>query len=87
MINCNTCIVGITFLIASIYSIIHGHKKDIFIKELGRYDEIILIGSGKGVVSVNRIEKTDWKRKNLKNYRFLSKIYAKALRNCPRYNG
>ena len=32
MINCNTCIVGITFLMASIYSIIHGHKKDIFIK-------------------------------------------------------
>ena len=62
-------------------------KKDIFIKELGRYDEIILIGSGKGVVSVNRIEKTDWKRKSLKNYRILSKIYAKALKNCPRYNG
>ena len=32
MINCNTCIIGITFLLASIYSIIHGHKKDIFIK-------------------------------------------------------
>ena len=61
-------------------------KKDIFIKELGRYDEIILIGSGKGVVSVNRIEKTDWKRKSLKNYRILSKIYAKAVKNCPLYN-
>ena len=51
------------------------------------YDEIIVIGSGKGVVSVNRIENTDWKRKSLKNYRVLSKIYAKAVANCPRYNG
>ena len=32
MINCNTCIIGITFLIASIYTIIRGHKKEIFIK-------------------------------------------------------
>ena len=62
-------------------------KKDISIDSLNIYDEIILIGSGKGVVSVNRIKKTDWKRKSLKNYRFLSKIYAKAVTNCPRYNG
>ena len=62
-------------------------KKNISIDSLNIYDEIILIGSGKGVVSVNRIKKTDWKRKSLKNYRFLSKIYAKAVTNCPRYNG
>ncbi len=62
-------------------------KINISIDSLNDYDEIILIGSGKGVASVNRIEKTDWKRKSLKNYRFLSKIYAKALKNCPRYKG
>ena len=62
-------------------------KKNITIDSLNIYDEIIVIGSGKGVVSVNRIEKTHWKRKNLKNYRFLSKIYAKAIMNYPRYNG
>ncbi len=62
-------------------------KKNITIDSLNIYDEIIVIGSGKGVVSVNRIEKTHWKRKNLKNYRILSKIYAKAVKNCPRYNG
>ncbi len=62
-------------------------KKNITIDSLNIYDEIIVIGSGKGVASVNRIEKTDWKRKNLKNYRFLSKIYAKAIMNSPRYNG
>ena len=51
------------------------------------YDEIIVIGSGKGVVSVSSIEKPFWKRKSLKNYRNLSKIYQLAVTNCPRYNG
>ena len=62
-------------------------KKNIFIDSLSAYDEIIVIGSGKGVVSVNSIKKPFWKRKSLKNYRILSKIYQKAIVNCPRYNG
>tara|TARA_Y100000590_G_scaffold204136_1_gene231579 strand:- start:661 stop:1434 length:774 start_codon:yes stop_codon:yes gene_type:complete len=62
-------------------------KKNISIDSLKNYDEIVIIGSGKGVVSVNHIDKTDWKRKSIKNYRFLSKIYTKAIKNCPRYNG
>ena len=61
-------------------------KKNIFIDSLCTYDEIIVIGSGKGVVSVNSIEKPFWKRKSLKNYRILSKIYQKAVTNCPSYN-
>ena len=62
-------------------------KKNILIDSLHTYDEIIVIGSGKGVVSVNSIKKPYWKRKNLKNYRILSKIYQKAVTNCARYNG
>ena len=62
-------------------------KKNIFIDSLNIYDEILLIGSGKGVVSVNSIKKPYWKRKTLKNYRILSKIYQKAVTNCPRYYG
>ena len=62
-------------------------KRNIFIDSLKSYDEIIVIGSGKGVVSVNSIEKPFWKRKSLKNYRILSKIYQQAVTNCPRYNG
>ena len=61
-------------------------KKNIFIDSLYTYDEIIVIGSGKGVVSVNSIKKPFWKRKSLKNYRILSKIYQKAVTNCPLYN-
>ena len=62
-------------------------KKNIFIKSLFEYDEIILVGSGKGVVSVNNIKGTYWRRKSSKIYRFLSKIYHRAVTNCPRYNG
>ena len=62
-------------------------KKNIFINSLHIYDEIILIGSGKGVVSVDYIKKPYWRRKSYKIYRFLSKIYRDPVTNCPRYNG
>ena len=61
-------------------------RKNISVESLSIYDEIIVIGSGKGVVSVNSIEKPFWKRKSLKNYRILSRIYQKAVTNCPPYN-
>ena len=60
-------------------------KRNIFVKSLNDYDEIIVIGSGKGVVSVSSIEKPFWKRKSLKNYRILLKIYKKEISNCSIY--
>ena len=62
------------------------NKKDISLNRLSKFDEIILVGSGKGVVSVSFIEHPYWQRKSLKTYRFLSKIYQQAVTNCPRYN-
>ncbi len=62
-------------------------KKNIFIDSLNEYEEIIIIGSGKGVTSVSTIPKPLWKRKSLRYYRILLKIYQNALVNCPRYNG
>jgi len=62
-------------------------KKNIFIDSLNEYDEIIVIGSGKGVLSVSFVEKPFWKRKSFKYYRILSKIYQHAVANCSRYNG
>ena len=62
-------------------------KINIFTDSLNDYDEIIVIGSGKGVASVSSIKKPFWKRKSLRNYRILSKIYQQAVTNCPRYNG
>jgi len=60
-------------------------KKDILINTLKIYDEIILIGSGKGVTSVKTIDQINWKRKSLKFYRILSKHYQSALKKCPIY--
>mgnify|MGYP001172293162 CR=1 FL=1 len=54
-------------------------KKDIFIDSLMEYDEIILVGSGKGVVSVKTINQIGWKRKSLKQFRLLSLYYRKVI--------
>ena len=62
-------------------------KINILTDSLNDYDEIIIIGSGKGVISVNTIAKPYWKRKSLKYYRILLKIYQKAVTDYPRYNG
>jgi 4-amino-4-deoxychorismate lyase len=60
-------------------------KKDIFVDELKRYDEIILIGSGKGLASVKDIKKIAWKRKSLKQYKVLLKYYRSAIKKCAVY--
>ena len=50
-------------------------NKNILISSLKEYDEIILIGSGKGVASVKTIDQIEWKRKSLKFYNKFSKYY------------
>ena len=57
-------------------------KKDILIKELHNYHEILLIGSGKGVVSVKTIKEIGWKRKNLSQYKIFVKYYRSAITEC-----
>ena len=59
--------------------------KDIKVSSLKTYDEIILVGSGKGVTSVKTINQIKWKRKSLKFYNILSKYYSTAFNNYPRY--
>ena len=60
-------------------------KKDILINELNDYDEILLIGSGKGVASVKSIKQINWKRKKLIQYKKLSKLYFSAVKKCNTY--
>ncbi len=60
-------------------------NKNIFINSINQYDEILLIGSGKGVISVNRINQIKWKRKSLKFYKICMKYYLSAINNCPKY--
>ena len=60
-------------------------KKDILLKEIKNYDEILLIGSGKGVTSVRTINELNWKRKNLKKFKSLSKQYEAVKNKCNPY--
>ncbi len=60
-------------------------KKDIFVKELKSYDEIILLGSGKGVVSVKTIKHVNWQRKSFKFYRIFLNHYKIAIKKCNIY--
>ena len=78
------CYKGITykFFKSKIKKII---KKDIMINTLAKYDEIILIGSGKGVASVKTVDKIGWKRKSLKIFNLLNNHYSVAAKKYPRY--
>ena len=60
-------------------------KKDILIKDLKNYDEILLIGSGKGVASVKTILQIGWKRKNLKKYRLFLRYFNSEIKRCNFY--
>ena len=57
-------------------------KKNIFVNDLKSYDEILLVGSGKGIASVKTIKQISWKRKNLKKFRILSKYYNSIINKC-----
>ena len=61
-------------------------KKEIMVKELNKFDEILLVGSGKGVTSVKTIKQINWKRKKLKHYKIFLKHYRLAIKNCKLYN-
>ena len=60
-------------------------KKNILIKELNDFEEIILIGSGKGVTSVKSIKEIGWKRKSLGKFKEFSKYYRLAVKKCNPY--
>ena len=47
------------------------------------YDKKLLNGQ----IDLKSINNIRWKRKSLKYYRILSKIYQQAVSNCPPYNG
>ena len=53
--------------------------RDIYLKNINSFDEILLIGSGKAVTSVFRIDELKWKRKSLNFFNKLNKIYQKKI--------
>ena len=54
-------------------------KIDILISNLYEYSEILLVGSGKGVVSISSIDQLNWYRSSLKMYNSILKEYSKVL--------
>ena len=58
-------------------------NKEILVNSLNDYDEILLIGSGKAVTSVDTIKEINWKRNGLKYYKILSNFYKKEILKCP----
>mgnify|MGYP005692800029 FL=1 len=56
-------------------------KTNININKLNQYEEILLIGSGKGVSTVSSIKEKNWNRKKYKSYEtFISKYQTKILK-------
>ena len=62
-----------------------GLFNDTIKKIIKNYDEILWVGSGKGVTSVRTIDELKWKRKNLKKFKFLSKQYDAVINKCNSY--
>jgi 4-amino-4-deoxychorismate lyase len=60
-------------------------NKEILVNSLNDYNEILLIGSGKSVTTVETIKEINWKRKGLKYYKILSNFYRKEILKCPVY--
>ena len=61
------------------------YKKDILVNSLKEFDEILLIGSGKGVASIKNINEIKWKRKSFKFYKKLSNFYKNEVNKCSIY--
>ena len=55
-------------------------KKDIYLKELNQFDEILLVGSGKGVVSTSYIVDSNWKRRKNKIFNSMYKTFEKEFK-------
>ena len=60
------------------------HKRNIFVNQLQEFDEIILIGSGKGVVSVSKIYENNWKRKSLDYFKLISEVFNSEIKKCKK---
>ena len=67
----NNCYIGNT--INYLKSKIKISFKDIYYKDLKKFDEIMLIGSGKGVTPVKYIKQMNWKSKNNFGYKKVNK--------------
>ena len=73
----NNCYIGNT--IKFLNKRIKINFEDIMIKNLNDYQEVLLVGSGKGITSVDSIEELKWKSKSTIYSRKINKIYNKLI--------
>jgi len=66
---------GITLKLLAKYTKRRIIKSNIYLKELNSFDEIILTGSGKGIVALRSIPQIKWKNKSQIIYNELQELY------------
>ena len=72
---------GITLKFISKYSKKTIFKRNIFIKELHLFDEILLVGSGKGIVQIKSIPQIKWENKSSIIFNELHDLYNSYIEN------
>ena len=73
----NNCYIGNT--IKFLNKRIKINFEDIMIKNLNNYQEILLVGSGKGITSVDSIDELNWKSKSTIYSKKIDKVYKKLI--------
>ena len=73
----NNCYIGNT--IKFLKKRIKINFKDIMIRNLNNYQEVLLVGSGKGITPVDSIKELNWKKKSTFYSRKINKIYNKLI--------
>ena len=73
----NNCYIGNT--IKYLNKKININFKDIKIKDLNNYQEILLVGSGKGITSVETIDELGWKNQSFIYSKMIKNIYKKSI--------
>ena len=73
----NNCYIGNT--IKFLKKRIKINFKDIMTRNLNNYQEVLLVGSGKGITPVDSIEELNWKKKSTFYSRKINKIYNKLI--------
>ena len=54
-------------------------KRNILVKDLSLYEEILLLGSGKGVVNISAIPDINWKKQSDSIYKETLSLYKKLI--------
>lgn len=67
------------FLLERLGGICEVVERDVYLGEVKEFDEILLCGTGKGIVSLTEIEELEWKCRSLSFYRRARITYDNAL--------